>query len=242
MSQRLENKTILVTGASQGIGRTAAKRFAEEGATVILLARSEDGLNSLYDEIEAAGLPQPAVVPFDLNNSDEAAYIELAKVIDETFGKLDGILHNASLLGKRTPLANYDLDTWLRLMQVNVTAEFLLTKHLIPLLDKATNASVVFTSSSVGRKSKAYWGAYAVSKFATEGLMQTLATEHENVSNIRFNSINPGGTRTQMRANAYPAENPANVPVAEEIMEPYVLLMSDESLETNGQAIDAQPK
>lgn len=240
MSQLLKNKTILVTGASQGIGRAAAKRFAEEGATVILLARDEDNLNSIYDEIEAAGLPQPAVVPFDLNNHDEAAYIELARVIDETFGQLDGLLHNASLLGKRTPITNYDIDTWLRLMQVNVTAEFLLTKHLMPALEKAEHASVIFTSSSVGRTSKAFWGAYAVSKFATEGLMQTLAIENANITNVRFNSLNPGGTRTAMRAEAYPAENPTQVPAASEIMQPYVHLMSDESIGTNGQALDAQ--
>ena len=228
MSQPLKNKTILVTGASQ------------EGATVILLARDEDNLNSIYDEIEAAGLPLPAVVPFDLNNHDEAAYIELARVIDETFGQLDGLLHNASLLGKRTPITNYDIDTWLRLMQVNVTAEFLLTKHLMPALEKAEHASVIFTSSSVGRTSKAFWGAYGVSKFATEGLMQTLAIENANITNVRFNSLNPGGTRTSMRAEAYPAENPSQVPAAAEIMQPYVHLMSDASIGTNGQALDAQ--
>lgn len=239
--KKLENRVILVTGASYGIGRAAALRFAAEGATVILLARSEDALNEVYDAIEAAGGKQPAVIPFDLEKAPEEAYFELRNALAKEFGHLDGLLLNAGVLGAKTPMANYNWQTWQKVMQVNVNSQFLMARTLLPLLEAAPgHASLLFTSSSVGRRSKAYWGAYAVSKFAIEGLMQTMATELENISNVRVNSINPGGTRTGMRAEAYPAEDPINVPAAEEILDKYVLLMSDEGKIFNGQALDAQ--
>lgn len=236
----LKDRIILVTGAGDGIGREAARHYAAHGATVILLGRTLEKLESLYDELEAAGYPQPAIVPLNLESAGEHDYIELCNTLHQEFGRLDGILHNASLLGVRTPLENYDPTIWLQVMQVNVTAAFMLTQTLMPLLRASDDASIVFTSSSVGRKGKAYWGAYAVSKFATEGMMQVLADELENAGNLRVNCINPGGTRTNMRANAYPAENPESNPTPAEIMPLYLYLMGPDSKGRNGQTLDAQ--
>lgn len=239
--KKLQDRVILVTGASYGIGRSAALAFAREGATVILLGRTEDSLNTLYDEIEAEGLAQPVVVPFDLEKAPEEAYFQLRDMIGNEFGRLDGLLLNAAQLGQRTPVSNYNWQVWQKLMQVNVNSQFLMARTLLPLLEEApADASILFTSSSVGRKGRAFWGAYAVSKFAIEGLMQTMADELENTSNVRVNTINPGATRTHMRAEAYPAENPGNVKEAEEMMEQYIYLMSAESKDVNGQALDYQ--
>lgn len=236
----LQDRIILVTGAGAGIGRVAAKTFAAHGATVILLGRTLEKLEQVYDEIEAAGHPQPALVPLNLESAQEHDYIELTNTLVQEFGRLDGILHNASLLGVRTPIESYDPVIWQQVMQVNLNAPFMMTQILMPLLEQSDNASIVFTSSSVGKKAKAYWGAYGISKFATEGLMQTLADELEAVSKIRTNCINPGATRTQMRADAYPAENPSTVKSPEEIMPLYLYLMGADSIEVNGQSLDAQ--
>lgn len=239
----LKDRIILVTGAGDGIGRAAAKAYAAHGATVILVGRTTSKLESIYDEIEAAGYPKPAIVPLNLEGAAVKEYDELAMIIEENFGRLDGLLHNAGILGSRTPVEQYDPEIWNKVMQVNATAPFLLTRAMIPLLRKSADASVVFTSSSVGRKAKAYWGAYAVSKFATEGLSQLLADElDDDRQNIRVNSLNPGGTRTNMRAHAYPAESPGNNPAPEEIMPIYLYLMGADSKGVNGQQLDAQPK
>lgn len=236
----LENRVILVTGAGDGIGRTAALTYARHGATVILLGRTTEKLEKVYDEIEQAGYPQPAIVPLNLETATVHDYQELANTLATEFGRLDGLLHNASLLGRLGPLFQYDPDTWQRVMQVNVNAEFLLTRELIPLLREAREASVIFTSSSVGSKGRAHWGAYSVSKFATEGLMQVLADEEDGLSRVRSNAINPGATRTSMRASAYPAEDPGTLPTPEDIMPLYLYLMGSDSLEVNGQTLKAQ--
>lgn len=236
----LQGRVILVTGAGRGIGAAAAKAFAAHGATVLLLGKTEANLSQVYDEIEAAGHPQPAVIPFNLETALPHQYDELAAVLEGEFGKIDGLLHNASIVGPRTPLEQLSGDNFMRVMQVNVNAMFMLTSTLLPLLKLSEDASVVFTSSSVGRKGRAYWGAYAVSKFATEGLMQVMADEVEDITNVRANSVNPGATRTSMRAQAYPGENPANNPAPEAIMPVYLYLMGPDSKGVNGQAFDAQ--
>jgi NAD(P)-dependent dehydrogenase (short-subunit alcohol dehydrogenase family) len=236
----LSGKVIAVTGASDGIGAVAAKTFAAHGATVILIGRTVPKLEQVYDAIEADGGAQPAIYPICLEGAAEKDYEDMRDRLEETFGKLDGLLHNAGELGQRTPIANYQLNSWQKVMQVNVTAEFMMTKALLPLLERADNASLIFTSSGVGRIGKPFWGAYAVSKFATEGLAQVLANELEGVSNVRVNCINPGPTRTRMRATAYPAENPALVATPEEIMPTYLYLMGDDSQGLTGKSLDAQ--
>lgn len=236
----LKGRIILVTGAGRGIGAAAAQSFAAHGATVLLLGKTEENLTRVYDAIEAAGYPQPAVIPFNLETALPHQYDELAAMIETEFGHLDGLLHNASIIGPRTPLEQLSGDNFARVMQVNVNAAFMLTSTLLPLLKLSSDASVVFTSSSVGRKGRAYWGAYAVSKFANEGLMQVLADEVEGIAPMRANSVNPGATRTDMRAQAYPGENPANNPTPESIMPVYLYLMGPDSTGVNGQAFDAQ--
>ncbi|MFC5698541.1 YciK family oxidoreductase [Pseudomonas sp. GCM10022186] len=236
----LKDRVILITGAGRGIGAAAAKTFAAHGATVLLLGKTEASLNAVYDEIEAAGHPQPAVIPFNLETAQPHQYDELAATLEAEFGRLDGLLHNASILGPRTPIEQLSGENFMRVMQVNVNAMFMLTSTLLPLLKLSRDASVVFTSSGVGRKGRAYWGAYAVSKFATEGLMQVLADEVDGVASVRANSVNPGATRTSMRAQAYPGENPESNPEPAAIMPVYLYLMGPDSAGVNGQAFDAQ--
>jgi len=236
----LQGRNILVTGAGDGIGKAAAMTFAAHGATVILLGRTVEKLDAVYDAIETAGYPQAAIFAIDMLHATSDDYRQLALAIEEELGPLDGLLHNASLLGQRAPMTSASSQTWQDVMHVNVNAAMMLTQAVLPLLEAAPRASIVFTSSGVGRKGRAYWGAYAVSKFATEGMMQTLADELENTSNIRVNSLNPGATRTAMRAAAYPAEDPASLKTAEEIMPAYLYLMGDDSRELNGAALNAQ--
>ncbi|MDF0535110.1 YciK family oxidoreductase [Shewanella yunxiaonensis] len=237
----LTNKIILVTGAGDGIGRTAAITYAAHGATVILLGRTQRKLEAVYDQIVAQGYPQPAIMPLDLASATVGDYQHMAALIDAQFGRLDGLLHNASLLGTLTLLEQLPLQELELLLKVNVVAELAMTQALLPLLRQASTASILFTSSGVGRKGRAYWGAYAISKFATEGMMQVLADEIDG-SSVRANSINPGGTRTTMRASAYPAEDPLTLKTPQEIMPLYLYLMGDDSLHENGQAFSAQLK
>ncbi|WP_299807491.1 YciK family oxidoreductase [uncultured Shewanella sp.] len=235
----LKEKTILVTGAGDGIGKAAAIAFAKHGATVILLGKTVKKLEAVYDQIEQAGYPTPAIVPLDLKGATEQNYKDMADTIEEQFGKLDGLLHNASVLGVLGPFEHMTMSTVEEVMQVNVIAEIMLTKAMLPVMRKSPSASLLFTSSSVGRQGRAYWGEYAISKFATEGMMQSLAHEYEG-TNVRVNSINPGATRTGMRANAYPAENPQTLKAPNEIMATYLYLMGEDSKEINGQQLNAQ--
>lgn len=236
----LQNKTILVTGAGDGIGRAAAIAYAARGATVILVGRTVSKLEQVYDQIESSGGPQPAILELDMASATEDNFLALADSVAEAFPHLDGLLHNAAVLGEMRPIQSTVYDRWSEIMQVNVNAQFLLTQATLPLMQRAPSSSIIFTSSSVGRTGRAYWGAYAVSKFATEGLMQTLAAELENTSKIRVNSLNPGATNTAMRRAAYPAEEPSNNPLPEHIMGVYLYLMGDDSAEHNGAAFNAQ--
>lgn len=240
--EALRDRVILVTGAGDGIGRAVSLALADHGATVILLGRTQEKLTAVYDRIVENGGPEPAMAPVNLEVVTPANCEELADMFGREFGRLDGLLHNASLLGDITPLEQYDYGTWDSVMQVNVQAAFYLTRALMPLLRQSTDASVLFTSSSVGRKGRAFWGAYAVSKFATEGLMQVLADEEENISSIRANSINPCATRTAMRNQAYPGEDPETLPAPEDIVAPYLYLLGPDSRHVNGMALNAQER
>lgn len=238
----LDGKTILVTGAGDGIGRVAALTYARYGATVLLLGRTSSKLEYVYDEIESFGGKQPAMLPMNLEGATYAEMQQLEGLIDKEIGKLDGILHNAGLLGQLTPLEMYDVDTFAQVMKVNFTSTFMLTQALLPLLKDADNGSIVFTSSTVGTHPRAFWGAYALSKQAVEGMSDIFTQETQNTTNLRFNCINPGGTRTNMRAHAYPGESPMSLKTPEDIMAGYVCLMSDESIGVRGQVVELQPK
>ncbi|HJN95026.1 MAG: YciK family oxidoreductase [Gammaproteobacteria bacterium] len=236
----LEGKSILITGASDGIGRACATCFANHGATVILLGRSQGKLEAVYDEIEKQQPGKVIIHPLDFATAQADDYRVLADSLGQQIGSLDGLLHNAALLGARNPIEFYPDQDWQQLMQVNVNAAFSLTKALLPALSNSVDARLLFTSSSVGRVGRAYWGAYAVSKFAVEGLMQTLADELVNTSSIRVNSLNPGGTRTAMRRSAYPAEDPQTQPTAESLMPVYLYLLSPAAQTIHGQALNAR--
>ena len=235
----LKDRIILITGAGDGIGRAAAISYALHGATVVLHGRTLNKLEVIYDEIESLGAPQPAILPLQLSSASERDYELLLDTLDRQFGRLDGILHNAGILGERVPLADYPVNVWDDVMAVNLRAPFVITQALLPLLEKSKHASVVFASSGVGRETRECWGAYSVSKIAIEAVSQLFAKERVN-SNIRFNCINPGATRTAMRAKAYPNEDPKTLPTPDSIMPAYLYLMGEDSLHMNGQSIDAQ--
>lgn len=237
----LRDRVIVVTGAGDGIGKTTALTFARLGATVVLLGRTLGKLEAVYDAIEAAGHPQPAIFPINLEGAAPQDYEQLRAALENEFGRVDGLLHNAAELGGRTPLDSFSLSDWNKVMQVNTTAPFLLTRALLPLLRKSADGRIVFTSANVGRHGRAYWGAYAVAKGAVETLMQVLADELET-SRIRVNSVNPGAVRTRLRAAAYPAEDPATVPAPESIMNTYVFLFGPDSGGYHGRQVDAQPE
>lgn len=235
----LEGRIILVTGAGDGIGRAAAKRIATLGARVILLGRTVRKLESVYDEILDAGHPRPSIATMDFEKADGAAYSSLADSIASEFGCLDGLLHNAGMLGELTPIEHYDVQLWQRVLHVNLTAEFILTRVCLPLLRQSDDASIVFTSSGVGRRGRAYWGAYAVSKFGVEGLCQVLAQETAKAG-IRVNCVNPGATRTDMRLKAYPAEDRDKLKTPEEVIAPHIYLLGPDSRGVTGGSFDSQ--
>jgi NAD(P)-dependent dehydrogenase (short-subunit alcohol dehydrogenase family) len=236
----LADRVILVTGAGGGLGSTLAKACASLGARVVLSGRKVGRLEAVYDAIVAAGGPRPSIAPLDFERADATHYTALADAVRNEFGRLDGLAHIAGLLGERAPIEHYDVVTWLKVMHVNVNAVFILTRALLPLLRQSQDASVVFATSGVSVQGRAYWGAYAASKFAVEGLMQVLADEVENTTHIRANSVNPGKMRTPMRAKAYPGEDPATVPLPEQVLAPFLYLLGPDSRGVTGRRFDAQ--
>ncbi len=237
----LQDRVILITGAGDGIGKAVAVAAAVHGAQVILLGRTSQKLEATYDDIEALDAPEPGIAVFDFEQADGTAYEHLVTTLTDTYGRLDGIAHIAGQLGTLTPFEHADITEWQRVLHVNLTAQVVLTKVCLPLLAAAEKPSIVFTSSSVGRKGRAYWGAYAVSKFATEGFAQVLAAEQSN-SGMRVNTINPGATRTGMRLAAYPAEDRDLLATPDEIAPMFVWFLGSDSEAINGKSVDAQPK
>lgn len=236
----LANKTVLVTGASRGIGRAISLAAAAVGAQTILLARNAEQLDRLASEIIDNDGIEPCIVPADLEGAGIEDYATIASLLSERFGGLDGLVLNAGMLGEMAPLMSYDPLTWARVFQVNVHSQFLLLQSILPLMAQREEASIIFTSSGVARQARAYWGAYAVSKFATEGMMQTLADELAQEDRIRVNALNPGRLRTKMRAEAYPAEDPMTLKEPAEIMNAYLFLLSQDSRGAHGLSLNAQ--
>jgi NAD(P)-dependent dehydrogenase (short-subunit alcohol dehydrogenase family) len=236
----LKGRAILITGAGSGLGRALALGCARAGASVILSGRNGAKLDRVYDEIEAMGAPQPAIAVLDLAVATAVDYDRLARVIDEEFGKLDGLVHAAGLLGDRTPLEQYDVPTWCKVLHVNLTAPFILTQVLLAALRRSEDASIIFVSSGVVKQPRPFWGAYAVSKTGLESVRSMLSEELEGEPNIRVNSVNPGRMRTAMRAAAYPAEDPNTVPTAESVSGAFLYLLSAHGRGIDGRFIDAQ--
>jgi NAD(P)-dependent dehydrogenase (short-subunit alcohol dehydrogenase family) len=236
----LKDRVILVTGAGDGIGRAVAKSLAAHAATVILLGKTIKKLESVYDEIVTAGSPEPAIYPLDLMGARYKDYEDLVGILDKEYGRLDGLLHNAGILGERAPIEHHEIHVWQQVLQVNLTAPFMLSKACLELLYKSPDASVVFTSSGVGRKARAYWGAYSVSKYGIEALALTLADETEFKKTLRVNTINPGAVRTAMRLQAFPAEDREKLVAPEDILGTYLYLFGPDSKGITGQQFDAQ--
>ncbi|MGM0477431.1 MAG: YciK family oxidoreductase [Pseudomonadota bacterium] len=236
---RLKDRVILVTGAGDGIGAAVAEGLAAHGATVVLLGRTIAKLEAVYDRIEANGGPQPAIFPMNLEGAVAKDYDELASTLAEAFGRVDGVLHNAAYLGHLSPLHLASLDEWPKVMQTNLNGPFLMTRALLPLLQKSEDASVVFTTADVARRAKAYWGAYAISLAGVERMMEILADEHDQ-GPVRFNSLDPGPTRTHMRQRAYPGEDPNTLRTPADLLPAYLYLLGPDSRGTTGQAFSAQ--
>ena len=236
----LKDRVILITGASDGIGKALALHSAALGAQVVLHGRNTRKLEALYDDIESIdGALRPSIAVLDLAAATGDEYETLTKSVEEAYGKLDGLVHNAAILGQRLSIEQYDPGEWQKVMHVNLTAPFVLTQLLLPLLKKSEDASIVYTSSGVGKIGKAYWGAYSASKFGIESLSQMVAAENEHTS-VRSNCINPGPVRTKMRLEAYPAEDRDQVPAPEDILAGYVYLLGPDSKGISGQRFDIQ--
>jgi NAD(P)-dependent dehydrogenase (short-subunit alcohol dehydrogenase family) len=235
-----KDRAILVTGASDGIGRAVALALARAGAQVILHGRNVRKLEAVHAEIEKLGAPEASIVPLDLERALAADYDAVADAIDKRYGRLDGLLHNAALLGTLTPIEQYVVPTFMRVMHVNLTAAFVLTRQLLPLLRASSDAAVLFTTSGVGNRGRAYWGAYSVSKFAVEGLTQVLSQELESTSSVRVNVIDPGKMRTTMRRQAYPSEAPGSLPTPESLTNAWLALLGPASRGITGRRFQAQ--
>ena len=225
-SRALSGKQIVVTGAGDGIGKALAKTLACIGANVILLGRTRSKLEAVFDWINQHTDTDPVIVPCDLARLDGATVATLAESIRSHYGSLHGLVHNASMLGPKVPIAHYPAEQWQAVMQTNVNAVFMLNQGLFELLDANDHSCVIHVSSTVGTQGRAYWGAYSASKFALEGLNQILADETETAGKIRVYSVNPGGTRTGMRREAYPLEDPMSLPTPEQHMSLFVFLLA----------------
>jgi NAD(P)-dependent dehydrogenase (short-subunit alcohol dehydrogenase family) len=240
MSGELDGRVIAITGATGGIGRALALAAAREGAELVIMGRNLRKLQELHADLEQLAPGAALMAPLDLEKALANDYDRIADAIQEKYGRLDGLVHCAGLLGALTPIDQYDVPTWCRVMHVNVTAAFALTQVLLPALRKSADASVIFTSSGVGRKGRAYWGAYAVSKFAVEGMAQVMADETSSNSTVRVNVLNPGPARTMMRRQAYPSENLESLPLPETLMDPYLRLLGPRGAGITGQSLDCQ--
>lgn len=236
----LKDRVILVTGAGDGVGRVAARRLGGHGATVILLGRTTRKLEQVYDEIERAGAPKPAIYPMNLEGATPKDYADIARVLEVEFGRLDGLLHNAALFEGLTPIANYDIELWYRILQVNLNAPFMLTQAVLGLLNRSADASVVFTADQVSEDGQAYWGAYAVAKGGAQTLMKLLASELETNTPIRVNSVDPGRVRTGLTLRAYPGREPAEWADPEAVLSAYLYLLGPDSRGITGQILRAQ--
>jgi NAD(P)-dependent dehydrogenase (short-subunit alcohol dehydrogenase family) len=225
----LKDRVILITGASDGLGRVVANQAAAHGATIILLSKTINKLEHVYDEIEAAGGPQPAIYPMNLEGATVKDYDDLATNIEKEFGRLDGLVNNAAWLGDMTPIVLYKPETWSRVITVNLHAPFLLTQACLPLLGRAEDPAIIFSTHDVQR---AYWGAYGVAKAGLEGFMKILAAESQGDIKIRVNGIDTGPIRTHLRRQAYPAEVATDHPLPEVVAPAYLYALGPDCRET----------
>ncbi len=236
----LAGRVILVTGASSGLGRAASLAFARHGATVALLARDAARLETVYDEIVAAGGPEPAMFPYDLAAADDRSLETLAGTIAHHLNRLDGLLHSAHQFYSLTPLELQTLEQWQTLMRVNLIAPFALTRACLPLLKQAADASVIFTGETHGHQPSAYWGGYAVAKSGLETLTRIWTDELGAEQTVRINTLIPGQVATTLRSRTHPGLAPETVPRADDLMACYLYLMGADSCAVRGQIVECQ--
>ena len=232
----LKGKVILVTGANRGFGLAMTMDLSRSGAKVIMLGRDLGSLEYAYDAVVDKGFQEPTLYPLDIEGATPENYQSLQDDIFNQFEKLDGLIHNAAILGTMMPVDQYDIKLWYSTLQINLNGPFMLTQFLIPLLNKSDDARILFLSAEQGREAKAYWGAYGVSKFAVEGFAKTLSEELEK-TNIRVNTLDPGVMRTEMRRAAYPAEDTTKNSSPESKSPAIVYLMLPVSSKYNGKKL-----
>ena len=225
----LKNKNILITGASNGIGKSLSENLSKYGANVIMLSRNENALDAIYDSLKKKYKTDPCILKCDLENLDDKKSQEIANIISKNYQNLDSIIHNAAILEKMSDIESFDLQTWDKVMRVNLTSAFILSKYLIPLMKSSTTPRIIFTTSSVGKKGKAFWGAYSVSKAGVNALSDILSDELESISNIKVFNFDPKATKTNMRAMAYPAEDPSAIKNPDQLINYYLWMLSEKS-------------
>ena len=225
----LKNKNILITGASNGIGKSLSENLSKYGANVIMLSRNENALDAIYDSLKKKYTTDPCILKCDLENIDDEKSQEIANIISKNYQNLDSIIHNAAILEKMSDIESFDLQTWDKVMRVNLTSSFILSKYLIPLMKSSTTPRIIFTTSSVGKKGKAFWGAYSVSKAGVNALSDILSDELESISNIKVFNFDPKATKTNMRAMAYPAEDPSVIKNPDQLINYYLWMLSEKS-------------
>ena len=225
----LKDKNILITGASNGIGKSLSENLSKYGANVIMLSRNENALDAIYDSLKKKYKTDPCILKCDLENIDDEKSQEIANIISKNYQNLDSIIHNAAILEKMSDIESFDLQTWDKVMRVNLTSAFILSKYLIPLMKSSTTPRIIFTTSSVGKKGKAFWGAYSVSKAGVNALSDILSDELESISNIKVFNFDPKATKTNMRAMAYPAEDPSAIKNPDQLINYYLWMLSEKS-------------
>ena len=235
----LKDRVILVTGAGQGIGKTAAIAYAQHGATVLLLGRNQKRLDAVYDEIVNAGYPEPMALKLDLAQASDEQLKAMAQAVFDQLGRLDGILHNAARFEGLAPLELQTLDQWMGTLRVNLAAPVALTRACLPLLTRAPDSAVVFTSETHGHAPTAYWGAFAVSKAGVETVIKIWSEELTPHPHLRMNAIVPGPVRSPQRLISHPAENREQLPTMESLMPLYLYLIGPDSRDENGRVFTA---